>query len=137
MRWSAARDLLRVGFTFPWVRKRLARKLFRRPLPAGVRDRFFDGYVQCAAFGDAFRWFEPAWLRTLERQRAERPGARDRITVWLGGQDRVIGRREVSWTEAALRVRWPVVEFPDWGHYPMIDVPEEWAEALCHALAGA
>ena len=31
----------------------------------------------------------------------------------------------------------PVVEFPTWGHYPMIDVPREWAEALVHALATA
>jgi pimeloyl-ACP methyl ester carboxylesterase len=135
MRWRAARWLFSRSFHLAPVRKRLARGLFLRPVSAAFRDRFFDGYVRCAAFADLFCWFTPEWLRRLERQLAERPGALDRITVWVGGRDPVVGRKELEWTEQAIHVQWPVVVFPDWGHYPMIDVPQEWADALCDAVA--
>ena len=111
------------------------RRLFLRPQDEAARARFFEGYARCAAFGDLFAWFTPGELRALERRLAGRADALARITVWLGGRDRVVGRREVEWTEAALKVRWPRVEFPGWGHYPMIDDPEEWADALRDALA--
>jgi hypothetical protein len=32
-------------------------------------------------------------------------------------------------------VRWPVRIFPYWGHYPMIDEPEDWVRTLADALA--
>ena len=80
---------------------------------------------------------DPGYLRTLERDFALRPEALERITVWVGGLDRVVGLAEVRATERALGVRLPAVEFAGWGHYPMIDVPEEWADALCLSLAPA
>jgi hypothetical protein len=42
----------------------------------------------------------------------------------------VVTLDELGWTEHALGVRWPRRIFPGWGHYPMIDAPEEWAEAV-------
>jgi hypothetical protein len=137
MGWRLARHVLRQALALPQVQNRLERTLFQRPLEPALRARLFEGYARCAGFGDLFAWSTPAALRGLERQLASRPGAVERITVWLGGRDRVVGRREVDWTEAALGVRWPLVVFPEWGHYPMIDVPEEWAQALDDALAGA
>lgn len=137
MRWRLARHVLRQVFALPRFQQRLGRTLFQRPLEPEFRARFFEGYARCAAFGDLFAWYTPAALRGLERRLAARPGAADRITVWLGGRDRVVGASEVDWTEAALGVRWPRVVFPEWGHYPLIDVPEEWAQALDHAVACA
>lgn len=130
-----ARGLLEWAFTRESFRGHFARKHFRKPLTGGARDRFFEGYTRCAAFGDFFEWFDPAFLRDLERRFAGRREALGGVTVWLGGLDRVVGPGEVTATARALGVNWPVVGFPGWGHYPMIDEPEGWADALCEALA--
>jgi pimeloyl-ACP methyl ester carboxylesterase len=137
MRAKLARELLRWSFTRPWFQDRLARRLFVKPLGRADREGFFAGYRQCAAFADLFTWFTPASLRALEARFAERPELLERVTVWVGGRDRVVGPAELRATERALAVRWPAVEFAAWGHYPMIDEPEEWAKALIHALAAA
>jgi pimeloyl-ACP methyl ester carboxylesterase len=137
MRWPRARKLLRSLFMRSWLHARLARRGFGRPLGGADREHFFEGYAHCAAFEDLFAWFTPDWLRVLEDRLRSRPERLEGITVWVGGRDAVVGRAEVRATERALGVRWPVVEFPDWGHYPMIDVPEEWADALCQAVATA
>lgn len=137
MRWSPARPLLESALRQSWFQKRFVRKQFRKPLASAERAHFFDGYARCTALGDFFTWFTPDWLRELEARFASRPEALGGITVWAGGRDGVVGPGDVRATERALGVRWPVVAFPEWGHYPMIDVPEEWADALCHALAAA
>lgn len=135
MRLPMAQNLLSYAFTRPWFQDRFVRAQFLEPLDDWVRARFFEGYAQCSAFGDLFRWFTPAALLRLKQEFAERPGALDGVTVWIGGRDHVVDRSEVQATERALAVRWPAVEFPTWGHYPMIDVPGEWADALRDALA--
>jgi pimeloyl-ACP methyl ester carboxylesterase len=137
MRPKFARRWLKRAFTVPAIRDRFVRKHFRTPIDGPTRDRFFDGYADCSAFADFFDWFTPRWLRSLEAAFRGRPKALGGITVWLGGRDRVVGRAEVAATERALGVRWPVVDFPDWGHYPSIDAPEEWAQALRNALEAA
>ena len=43
--------------------------------------------------------------------------------------------RTLAWTEQALDVHWPVSIFPSWGHYPMMDEPEEWVRAVSDVLA--
>ena len=106
------------------------RRYFTRPLTAEERLAFFDGYARCTALTDFFAWLGPAWLRHLEARLAEDRAALEDIQVWWGDRDRVVTPRELQWTEAALAVRWPLRRFPAWGHYPMIDTPEEWASAL-------
>jgi len=128
--------LLQIAFASRAFQGHFAGKQFRRPLGADDRTRFFDGYRDCAAFGDFFDWFTPDYLRDLERRFAARSDVLSGVTVWLGGRDRVVGPSEVRATGRALGVEWPVVTFPEWGHYPMIDEPEEWADALCGSLAG-
>ena len=84
-----------------------------------------------------FGWFTPEWLRTLERAFASHPERLNDITIWLGERDQVVDISELEVTEHALNVRWPIVRFPNWGHYPTLDEPEEWAQALRDALASA
>lgn len=132
-----ARGLLQGLFALPLFQERFVRKQFRKPLVGAARREFFAGYARCAAFGAFFEWFTPGWLCGLERSFAARPGGVAGVTVWLGGRDAVVGAAEVEAAERALGVRWPVVVFPEWGHYPMIDEPEGWADALCDALATA
>ncbi len=136
-RFPPARALVRSAFGLRGFQERFARKHFEsRPDPATLAG-FFEGYRRCSAFGDLFAWFGPEYLRTLERAFASKPEALERITAWVGGRDRVVGLAEVRATERALGISLPVVEFEGWGHYPTIDVPEEWADALCLSLAPA
>ena len=71
----------------------------------------------------------------MERQFRAHPEALENITVWRGGRDRVVGLKELRWTEEALGVRWPVQTFPEWGHYPMMDDPQGWVAAMTETVA--
>jgi pimeloyl-ACP methyl ester carboxylesterase len=84
---------------------------------------------------DLFAWLTPALLRRLERQFAANPEPLRRVDVWWGGRDRVVSLQELAWTQKALGTSWSVRVFPHWGHYPMIDEPEEWVRALGDVLA--
>ncbi len=132
-----ARGLLRSAFALPAFRRRFARRQFVQGHDASALGPFFEGYRQCSAFGDLFDWLTPGLLRSMERAFEHDRAALGGITAWVGGRDRVVGIDEVRTTGRTLGVGWPVVEFEGWGHYPMIDVPEEWADALCRALAPA
>lgn len=135
LRLGVARRLLGRAFASPWFQRRFVRKQFERSPPPEVRDGFFEGYARCAALPDLFAWLTPRLLRHLEERFAARPEALERVGVWWGGRDRVVNLRELAWTERALGVRWPVRTFPAWGHYPMIDEPEDWVRALSDVLA--
>jgi pimeloyl-ACP methyl ester carboxylesterase len=139
MRLRPAQAVLLRLFANPAFQRRFVRKYFVRPPDAATTEAFFSGYARCSAAPDFFAWFNPALLRALERDLGARPAAMERIFIWWGGRDRVVTFQELEWTKAALRGadRWPVRVFPDWGHYPMIDAPEEWAKALSDAVAEA
>jgi pimeloyl-ACP methyl ester carboxylesterase len=130
LRWRLARFLISQAFTLNWFQQHFENKHLLRGLDATTRAGFFAGYADCRAFGDLFVWFTPGFLRDLERRFSVDREGLEAITVWWGGQDRVVDLDELRHTEAALGVRWPLVTFPGWGHYPMIDEPEEWARAL-------
>jgi pimeloyl-ACP methyl ester carboxylesterase len=116
---------------------RFGRTKFTRPIPAPMLATFFRGYQQCEATTDFFHWLTPAFLRDLEREVAARPNCLDRISFWWGGRDAVVSIDELKVTERALGRTWPVRTIPDWGHYPMIDEPDEWVRNLADELASA
>jgi pimeloyl-ACP methyl ester carboxylesterase len=135
--------LMRVGLVrrlapsvFAWgpTQRLLAGRLFCSRTSPALRRAFFDGYRRCAAFGDLFAWLTPELLKTLEAQLAAHPRALDEIEVWWGGRDAVVGVEELRLTESALGCTWPLRIVPEWGHYPMIDAPEEWAAAVAATL---
>jgi hypothetical protein len=110
------------------------RRFWRRhvglPWTHAARPAFFDGYARCGAFADLFRWIGPPWLRALEAALRARPEALTNVGVWWGGRDTVVGSDELRLTEGVLQVRWPLREFADWGHYPMLTDPAGWVAAL-------
>ena len=116
MRLGPTRRLLGPLFTFGWFQRRFVRKQFERPLAADLQQAFFAGYARCPALADLFAWLTPRLLRRLEEQFAARPEALGRVAAWWGGRDRVVSPQELTWTEQALNVRWPVRLFPTWGH---------------------
>ncbi len=135
LRFGLARRLLGRIFAAGWFQRRFARKQFERPPAPEVRDGFFAGYARCAALPDLFAWITSRLLRKLERQFAAQPEGLRRIGVWWGSRDRVVNLQELAWTEQALNTRWPVRVFPAWGHYPMLDEPEDWVRNLADVLA--
>jgi hypothetical protein len=135
MRLSLARWMLRWVFAWPWFQRRFVRKQFERSLTPEERTAFFEGYARCTALADLFAWVTPRLLRKLEAELAARPEALSHVGVWWGGRDHVVGLSELTCTEQALGTHWPVRSFPHWGHYPMIDEPEEWVRALSNVLA--
>lgn len=130
MRLRLARSLLGWIFANHWFQARFVRKHFIQSPSTEMRRSFFDGYARCTALPDFFAWLTPGFLRSLEHDLAARPGALEQITVWWGGRDSVVSLQELAWTEQALGVKWPVRIMPHWGHYPMLDVPQEWVGAL-------
>jgi hypothetical protein len=130
LRRLPAGPLLRLLFRSAAFQRRFARKHFTRAPDAAGLHAFFDGYARCAALADLFAWLDPALLRRLEGSLRGRPEALSRVEVWWGGRDAVVTLEELRWTGQALGVTWPVRLFPDWGHYPMIDAPDEWIDAL-------
>jgi pimeloyl-ACP methyl ester carboxylesterase len=130
MRWGVARTAAARLFATAALQRRFVRRHFIRPQSPQVRAAFFEGYARCAAFPDLFAWFTPRLLRHLRTELAARPETLGSVSVWWGGRDRVVTPAELRWTEATLRMTWPLRVFPDWGHYPMIDEPEGWARAL-------
>ena len=135
LRLGLARILWGRLFACGWFQRRFVRQQFERPLAPHLQTAFFDGYARCPAAADFFRWLTPRLLRSLERQCARRPEILRRIGVWWGARDRVVNLQELAWTEQALNVRWPLRLFPDWGHYPMLDEPEDWVRNLADVLA--
>lgn len=130
MRLGLVRRLAAALIASPPLRTAFVRRYLRVPLAPESRRAFFDGYARCSATGPLFAWLMPSVLRDLERRFAADPTALAQIHVWWGGRDRVVTLEELRCTERAIHVRWPVSIFPDWGHYPMIDVPTEWAAAV-------
>jgi hypothetical protein len=106
------------------------RRHFLRPVPADGWRELVDGYQRCAVTADLFRWLDPAFLGALRSRLIASPTALERIEVWIGEHDRVVGLADVHATERALGVRWPCRTVSGWGHYPMMDDPEGWVRAL-------
>ena len=134
MRLAPAQALVGRVFSLPLFRRRFVRRYFTRPPSSEGQDAFFDGYAQCAALPDFFRWLTPALLRDLEARFTAHPERLTNIRVWWGGQDRVVGLPELRWTEKALHTTFPLRIFPDWGHYPMLDDPQGWVNALTEVM---
>ncbi len=137
VRLGPLRRVLPPLFAARWYQRRFVKKQFTTTLTDEEVAAFFDGYARCAAFADMFDWLTPALLRRLERRFAEEPACLEGVTVWWGAQDRVVTPRELEVTATALGVRWPLVMFDDWAHYPMIEAPESFVRALAEAVAAS
>ncbi len=136
-RLGLARFALRKLLAVPFLQRRFVRKYFEAEPSADLQRAFFEGYNQCTASADFFNWMDSRLLRKLERAFTDAPELLERIQVWWGGQDHVVSLQELKWTEEALGRQWPTRVFPHWGHYPMIDEPDEWVKELHHVLAAA
>ncbi|MEM9381196.1 MAG: alpha/beta hydrolase [Planctomycetota bacterium] len=137
MRFPGMPRLLVLALSLAPVQRRFERKHFQRPLDEPLRTAFFGGYRDAGAFARWFAWLTPDLLRHLEGELRGRPSRLEGVEAWWGSLDHVVGPEELTRTESALGASIPMRSFPAWGHYPMIDAPDEWVREVSLALASA
>lgn len=120
---SWVRGLVRRGIAARPLRPIWRRLFFPNGAPAATLDAFFDGYRNCAAFGQMFDIIDVDWFESVEP-------VTDVPTVLLWGEhDRVLtsGQTEAIATKVPDAER---VIHPGWDHFPMIEQPEDYADTI-------
>lgn len=128
-------EALRASLRRPEVQARHVARHFQSPLAPDAARAFFSGFATCEALPQLFGWVTPGWLADLEGRLAARPRALEGVTVWLGGADTLVPTSELDAAERAVGARWPRRVFEDWGHFPYLDDPLGWVEAVHGRLA--
>lgn len=119
MALPGARRLGQRLFASRTLRPVFRRLLFSRTVPAAYLDRFFEEYRQCSVFGSMFDVIAPEWFHRLQPVRL--PSA----LLW-GEDERLLSVDHVADYQALLPDA--VVRLvPGWGHFPMIERPDEYA----------
>ncbi len=101
--------------------------------PKADTDTFFEGYRNCASFGQMFEIIDVEWFTALD------PVASIPVTLLWGEHDRVLKSGQTDAIAAKAPHATTVIE-PGWDHFPMLEQPEEYAgviAALAADLAAA
>jgi pimeloyl-ACP methyl ester carboxylesterase len=117
-----ARALGRRLFASRLLRPLVRRLLFSRAVPPDYLDRFFEEYRQCSVFSQMFDLITPAWFRGL------RPTELPAVLLW-GEDERLLAVDQVD-DYRALLPRAATRRVPGWGHFPMIERPDEYAAEI-------
>ncbi len=119
MRLPGARSIGKAIFSSKPARPLFAHLLFSSPLPKPVCDRFFDEYRRCSVFALMFDLISLEWFESL------RPIKLPTTLLW-GKRDNVLLADELEYFKGLFQSVDIQVE-PNWGHFPMLDRPEEYA----------
>jgi pimeloyl-ACP methyl ester carboxylesterase len=112
------------------LRPLLRRLFFSNAVPTAYLDRFFDEYGQCSVFSQMFDLITTTWFRGL------RPIDLPAALLW-GEAERLLAVDQVRDYQALLP-RATIRRVPGWGHFPMIERPDQYPTeiaALARALA--
>lgn len=106
---------------------RLLRPLYRRlffspAVPPAYLDRFFDEYRHCSVFSQMFDLISPTWFRGL------RPTVMPSALLW-GEAERLLAVDQVREYQVLLPGA-IVRSVPGWGHFPMIEQPQQYAAEI-------
>ncbi len=114
------------------IRRMVAAKPFRpiwRKLffpigaPKADTDTFFEGYRDCAAFGQMFEIITVDWFESLS------PVTDLPVVLLWGEHDRVLKSGQTAGIAAKTPTADKVIE-PGWDHFPMLEQPEEYARVI-------
>ena len=114
-----ARALGRRLFASRLLRPILRRLLFSHAVPPEYVSRFYEEYRACSVFGQMFDLITPSWFQGL------RPLDLPAALLW-GEAERVLSVDQVE-DYRALLPRAVIRRVPGWGHFPMIERPDEYA----------
>jgi pimeloyl-ACP methyl ester carboxylesterase len=123
MSTGPARALVRRAISSPLARPLWRRLFFPHGAPKVVLDEFFEAYRHCAVFGDMFDLITAAWFDGLA------PVHDVPVVLLWGAEDRVLRRGQAD----AVGAKVPGAEVlvrDGWDHFPMIEQPEEYADAI-------
>lgn len=115
------RRLVQLGISSLPVRVVAGRLLFRSA-PAGFTNRFLAEYRRAESFGPMFDLLTAEWFDSL------RPLELPAVGLW-GQKDRVLGPDQLAFVERLVPASTRRIE-AEWGHFPMIDVPEEYGRVV-------
>ena len=105
------------------------RKLF---FPIGAprtdTDTFFEGYRDCASFGQMFEIIDVDWFTALD------PVTDLPVTLLWGEHDRVLKSGQTEGIVAKAPNAEKVIQ-PGWDHFPMLEQPEEYARVIASLAA--
>ncbi|NQY58208.1 MAG: alpha/beta fold hydrolase [Ilumatobacteraceae bacterium] len=122
MRPEPVRALIKWGISSRITRPIIGRRFFSPSVPADYRDRFLDEYGRAEAFSQMFDVITAQWWDGLDA--VDVPA----LILW-GSDDRVLGADQVADYRALLPRTWvDVVE--GWGHFPMVEGPEDYAATV-------
>ncbi len=105
----------------PVMQATAGRFLFK-PAPRPFAKRFLAEYANADAFEVMFDLLNADWFDGL-------PPVEIPVAIVWGGNDRVLDVSHVEAYEAAIADTRRIVR-QDWGHYPMIEQPEDFATAI-------
>ena len=91
-------------------------------MPQGYLDRFFEEYRQCSVFSQMFDLITPTWFQGL------RPTDLPSALLW-GEAERLLAVEQID-DYRALLPRATIRRVPGWGHFPMIERPDEYAAEI-------
>jgi pimeloyl-ACP methyl ester carboxylesterase len=126
MRLPGAKPAVRRAIASAAMRPLWRRGFFTDPIDPVALDEFFEAYRRCEAFEAMFDVITPGWFAGLH------PVSLPSV-IWWGARDRVL-RAEQADDFRRVLPRATVEIVPDWDHFPMIERPKEYADALA-ALA--
>ena len=122
MKPEPVRSLIKWGISSRVTRPLIGRRFFSRNVPVDYRNEFLDEYGRADSFSQMFDIITPEWWDGLE------PVALPALMLW-GENDRVLGADQVADYRALLPDTWVDV-VPDWGHFPMVEGPAEYATVI-------
>lgn len=122
MRLPGMTTLGRTLLSAPPLRPLWRRRLFTRPIPDADARRFFDGYAQCAAFGQMFSIITADWFANLQ------PMIVPAALLW-GEQERILPLDQLD-DYRALLPNHVVRTVPGWDHFPTLDRPADFARVV-------
>ena len=114
-----ARRLLSAKLTRPLWRQ----LTFPNGAPKADTDAFFEGYRNCASFGQMFEIINVEWFTGLA------PVAGVPTVLLWGEHDRVLKAGQTAGFAAKVPEARTVIE-PGWDHFPMLEQPEEYARVV-------
>jgi len=105
----------------PIMQATAGRFLFK-PAPRPFAKRFLAEYANADAFEAMFDLLNAGWFESL-------PPVQIPVAIVWGGNDRVLDVSHVEAYEEAITNTKRIVR-DDWGHYPMIEQPEDFAVTI-------
>ncbi|MFK8025484.1 MAG: alpha/beta fold hydrolase [Ilumatobacter sp.] len=96
--------------------------------PRSDTDTFFEGYRDCASFGQMFEIIDFEWFDALD------PITELPVVLLWGEHDRVLKSGQTEGVAAKAPGAARVIQ-PGWDHFPMLEQPEEYARVVAQLAA--